>query len=1169
MRSAVSICTCSLVVALLHAQPPKREDPFAAGVRPTDALSPQDEEKSFHLPPGFQIQLFASEPQIQKPINMAFDARGRLWVSCTEEYPYAAPPNRPAKDSIRVLEDTDGDGRADKVTVFAEGLNIPIGLYPYKNGVIAFSIPNISYYEDTDGDGKCDRTTLLYGPFDYRRDTHGLNNAFRRGFDGWVYANHGFNNHSVVQGKDGNKVDMQSGNTYRFRVDGSRIEQFTWGQVNPFGSTFDPYGDLFTADCHTKPIMLLLRRGYYDSFGKPHNGLGYVPGVMEHEHGSTAIAGTTQYTGSNFPRRFLNNMFVGNVMTSRINRDSLRYYGSTVRAVEAPDFISTDDPWFRPVDMQIGPDGALYIADFYNKIIGHYEVPLTHPGRDRHRGRIWKVTYLGTPRGPAPRDPSPDLRAAGTDALIENFGHANLGMRMRATDEITDRIGAPAVPTLTKALAHNEAIVRVQAGWALHRLGSLDAAELMALASDSDFLVRCHAMRMAAETAPTSDALNAIALRGLADAEPRVRRAAADAVSQHPRYENIAVLLRVLRSVPGEDVHLRHAVRLALLESAKVNGLLQRFGAEKHDAADADAMAGVALAIPSEEAANYLIQYLKQFRPTTELASRILTHAARFASPGAAASELASLAQTHAAADVDLQLQLIQAVRLGLQQRGLADPASIRDWGRTLTGRLLESQYGSASMWTGRTLNGRPGPLWRLEPRRCADGISAIFLSSLPLGERYTGILRSHEFAIPTKLRFYVCGHLGEPSKPAIERSFVRLRLEGTDEIIAKASPPRNDTAQLVEWDLQPHAGRRGYIEVVDGMNAPAYAWLAVARFTPAVVSVPEVSPEISMRRRSAAAELAGALALRELAPRLKTVATSDDESTAVRLAAARTLNGFHPNSAGAALLELTLDDAVSTALRSAIFAAAAEEQSAAAQKLLPDAAKAIPYRLQVRLAEKLAENAASANQLMELIQKGDVSARILRESAVATKLQATRLPDIGKRIEELTKALPPVEREIQQLLDVRRAGFARAKSSATRGQALFVKHCQTCHQIGGQGTVIGPQLDGIGERGLERIVEDVLDPNRNVDPAFVTTVYVLKDGKILNGLFRRQEGKTIVMADNTGKEISIMEDQVEEQRKSPSSLMPSNVNTIMTEPEFYDLLAYLLGQRGKREKAK
>src|SRR5207253_74932 len=184
---------------------------------------------------------------------------------------------------------------------FADGLNIPMGIYPWKGGCVAYSIPNIWHFEDADGDGICDKRTVLYGPFDTSRDTHGMVNSFRRGWDGWVYACHGFNNDSRVKGRDGHEIHMQSGNVLRFQLDGSRI-----------------------------------------------------------------------------------------------TRNKPEYHGSTIKAIAQPDFLSTTDPWFRPVDLQIGPDGAMYIADFYNRIIGHYEVPLPHPGRDRTSGRIWRVIYKGS-----------------------------------------------------------------------------------------------------------------------------------------------------------------------------------------------------------------------------------------------------------------------------------------------------------------------------------------------------------------------------------------------------------------------------------------------------------------------------------------------------------------------------------------------------------------------------------------------------------------------------------------------------------------------------------------------------------------------------------------------------------------------------------------------------
>ncbi|MDB4400817.1 hypothetical protein N9Z85_04805, partial [Akkermansiaceae bacterium] len=403
-------------------------------VRSSEPRSPEEELAALHVPEGFEIQLFASEPQINKPINIAYDTRGRVWVSSTVEYPYAAAKNRwtdplgtrvrDSRDAIKILEDTDGDGHADKVTDFADGLNIPTGVLPWhkpehKDGCIAWSIPNIWYFADTTGNGKADLREVLFGPLGYEKDTHGMCSSFRMGPDGWVYATHGFNNFSTLTAKDGTQIELHSGNVFRFRPDGSSVEVFTRGQVNPFGLCFDRRNNLYSADCHSSPVYQLLQGGVYPSFGKPHDGLEFAPTMIEHTHGSTGICGIAYLDRDWWGSDWNDHLLIGNPVTSRINHDRIEFRGSTPVAIEQRDLVTSDDLWFRPVDMCMGHDGALYVADFYNKIIGHYEVPLTHPGRDRERGRLWKITKKGNP-SPHPATPRAEPLSDAITSLKNN-----------------------------------------------------------------------------------------------------------------------------------------------------------------------------------------------------------------------------------------------------------------------------------------------------------------------------------------------------------------------------------------------------------------------------------------------------------------------------------------------------------------------------------------------------------------------------------------------------------------------------------------------------------------------------------------------------------------------------------------------------------------------------
>jgi len=1142
-------------------------DPFAEGVRRTDPLSPEQEQRTFTLPPDFEITLFAAEPDIAKPMNMAFDERGRLWVTTTLEYPFPVPLDKKGRDRIVVLEDKNRDGRAETATTFVDGLNIPTGIYPYKNGVIAWSIPNIWYFEDTNGDGKADKRTVLYGPLGWERDTHGMNSSFRRGLDGWLYITHGFNNDSVVKASDGTQIRMNSGNVYRVQVDGTSVQQFSWGQVNPFGLSFDPLGNLFSADCHSAPIYQVLRDAYYPSFGKPHDGLGFGPTLMEHSHGSTAIAGLVYLSDDRWPATFRDNIIIGNVMTSRINRDTLVENGTTKIAREEPDFLSTTDPWFRPVDMQFGPDGALYVADFYNKIIGHYEVPLTHPGRDRDRGRIWRIRYKPS------ESRALNLATATVSTLMDEIGDSNPTRRGLATEQLVQRgleaVRKPILGVLKSAQANWRQ--KVHGLWVLHRLGVADVTLLKTACTAESREIRTHAQRVLSETAASqwTEEHRLLAERGLKDRDPWVQRAAADALGRHPAVANLMPLLEIRARVPQSDPHLLHGVRMSLRNQMRVAGAFERLADASITSRDREYVADVAVAVTTPEAAAFLLDQLSRPELSRVDQERFVRHVARYGDP-AKLEVLAELAPRQFRSDLDVQLSLFRAVQAGANQRGASLGSKVKQWGAELARALLVSADPALLTWHNVPMDGvsNQTPPWFVGARVSSDGDkNAKFVSSLPAGgESLTGVLTSREFEAPSRLRFFVAGHDGYPDKPAQKRNVVRLRDASTREILMETPPPRHDTARAVEWDLAKYQGRRVKLEIVDGDTGDGYAWIAVGRFAPDVAPLPELSPSVLSQRLGASAEMAGVLGLTDLAGRFEVLLGEESTDLEARAAMARALAVLRPSDALTTLWPLLSDTSLPTSIRRRMCVALGKPGTTDPYAIVLEALQAAPFRIQVKLAQTLAGNARGATRILALVEAGQVSARLLQDRMVVEKLKSSLGTTAEPRVAGLTKALGEVNAELVKLVEKRRTGYVAASAQPTLGVRLFNQNCGVCHQIDGRGGNVGPQLDGIGNRGLERLCEDILDPNRNVDVAFRSHLFVLKDGDVVSGLPRREEGETVVVADATGKEQAILKNTIQERRASDVSLMPENFGELLSQDDFNHLVAFLLskGSTGK-----
>jgi putative heme-binding domain-containing protein len=224
------------------------------------------------------------------------------------------------------------------------------------------------------------------------------------------------------------------------------------------------------------------------------------------------------------------------------------------------------------------------------------------------------------------------------------------------------------------------------------------------------------------------------------------------------------------------------------------------------------------------------------------------------------------------------------------------------------------------------------------------------------------------------------------------------------------------------------------------------------------------------------------------------------------------------------------------------------------------------PAPLQNAIAAGLALTANGADQLLDAVTAGKASERLLWEWSVNIRL--TKQPRARERLAKLTRGPSPADRRLQELLQQRRSGFVSAKTDAARGGKVFEKSCANCHQIAGKGAKVGPQLDGVGVRGLDRLLEDIIDPNRNVDQSFRATTLTLKNGQIVSGLLLREEGEVYVLADAQGKEVRITKSETEERTVSQLSPMPANLADQVAESDFYDLLAYLLTLRPTQPKS-
>ncbi|HEX3147462.1 MAG TPA: PVC-type heme-binding CxxCH protein [Gemmataceae bacterium] len=514
-------------------------------------LDGADAIKSMTVAKGLKVNLFASEkdwPELAKPVQMAWDTKGRLWVAVWPSYPHWKPTEE-MNDKILIFEDTDGDGKADKVTVFADHLHNPTGFEFYNGGVLVAQAPDVIFLKDTNGDDKADvRTTVISGIDS--ADTHHTSNSFALDPGGALYFQEGTFHHSQIETPFNSPLRMANAGVFRYEPRAQKVEAYvTFGFANPHGHVFDQWGrDIVVDGTGANPFDGALFSGHLD-YPQKHN---RPPQVYNQR--TRPCPGITYLSSRHFPDSMNGNLIVPNVIGFQgLLQYKISDKGASFVGTEVEPMLSSTDPNFRPSDVKVGPDGALYFIDWHNPIIGHMQHNLRDPSRDRVHGRIYRVTAEGRPLLKQPK-----IDGEPIDKLLELLKTPEDRVRQLVRIELSARKTADVIAGVRQWLInlerndHNFEKYRLEALW-VHQQHNVVNVDLLKFTLGSvDAHVRAaatHVLCYWRDRVPDAlDLLKTLA----ADEAPRVRLEAVRAASFFDVPEAIEIPL-IAESLPTDE----------------------------------------------------------------------------------------------------------------------------------------------------------------------------------------------------------------------------------------------------------------------------------------------------------------------------------------------------------------------------------------------------------------------------------------------------------------------------------------------------------------------------------------------------------------------------------------------------------------------------------------
>ncbi len=526
--------------------PPKVETNFTDdnyGRGNIDYLYGKDALDKFEMAPGYKISLFASEkefPDLANPVQLSFDNKGRLWVAVMPSYPHYAPGDSRPNDKLLILEDTNRDGVADKETIFADGLHLPIGFEFAPEGIYISQGTNLKLLSDTDGDDKADKAEIIFSGFD-DHDTHHAISAFCADPSGAIYMAEGVFLHTNVETPYG-PVRGTNGGFYRFNPKRRHLERTAQLSIpNPWGIAFDAWGQNFFAET-SGPKVHWMQPGTI----KPKYGIASPKSanLIQQEHLVRPTSGLEFVSSRHFPANVQGDLLVNNTIGFLgTKQHTMADDGTGYKSQHRQDLVKSTDTNFRPVDMEFAPDGSLYMVDWHNVLIGHMQHNARDPLRDHVHGRIYRITYPSRPLV----EPA-EVAGASIATLLDNLQLPEYRTRYRSRRELRGRDTNEVLNALnqwTSNLDQNDPKYEqllLEALWVSWGLNKIDQALLTRLIVAKDHKVRAAATRVIRYNGHTLDNQVELLTKMAGDEHGRVRLEAIVAATWLENDQGLAVL---------------------------------------------------------------------------------------------------------------------------------------------------------------------------------------------------------------------------------------------------------------------------------------------------------------------------------------------------------------------------------------------------------------------------------------------------------------------------------------------------------------------------------------------------------------------------------------------------------------------------------------------------